>query len=138
MSLQRLITSGVLLVVVAGTAAGDQAATVSSKQATAFMGNWVFDMTSPAELIGTQETVRISEKDGFVAASVQVAKFPPNDVTGVLRDRDLLVLSTTLRENGQPIWVVISLKIQGETMMLAQMMELSSTIKRGIGKKQAN
>jgi phosphatidate phosphatase APP1 len=138
MSLQRLITSGVLLVLVAGTAAGEQAATVSSKQATAFIGNWVIDMTSPPELIGTQETVRIWEKDGFVVASVQVAKFPPNDVTGVLRDRDLLVLSTTLRENGQPIWVVISLKVQGETMMLAQMMEQSSTIKRGIGKKQAN
>ena len=46
------------------------------------------------------------------------------------------MLTTTLRENGQPIWVVISLKVEGDTMMLAQMMEQSQTIKRGSGRKQ--
>jgi hypothetical protein len=36
------------------------------------------------------------------------------------------------------IWVVISLKLEGETIVLAQMMEPSQTIKRGIGKRQVN
>ena len=33
------------------------------------------------------------------------------------------MLSTTMRENGVPMWVMVSLKVEGETMMLAQMME---------------
>ena len=133
--LRRLII-GVILVVIAGIAASGQAPALRSQHATAFVGAWVVDMTSPDELKGTRETVRVWEKDGLIAASVQVGKFPPNDATGILRDGDLLVLSTTMRENGVPIWVVFSLKVEGETMMLAQMMEQSTTIKRGVGKKQ--
>ena len=135
--LQRLVIGGILIVLV-GTAANGQAPNLSSKQATAFIGTWVIDMTSPDELKGTPETVRVWEKDGLIAASVQVGRFPPNDATGTLRDGDLLVLSTTMRENGVPIWVVVSLKVESETMMLAQMMEPSRTVKRGVGKKQAN
>ena len=80
--------------------------------------------------------MRVWEKDGLVAASVQVGQFPPNEVTGLLRDGDLLVLSTTMRENGTPFGVVISLKAEGETMTLAQMMERSPMTVRGVGKKQ--
>jgi hypothetical protein len=131
-----LATMAVLLVV--NPAAGGQAPAMHSSEMTALMGTWVFDMTDPPDLVGTKETVRILEKNGVVAATVQVGKYPPNDVTGILKDGDLLVLTTTLRENGQPIWVVISLKQAGETMTLAQMMERSQTIKRGTGKKQVN
>jgi hypothetical protein len=74
----------------------------------------------------------------LVAANVHVDRFPSNEVTGILKDRDLLVLTTTMRENGQPIWVVISLKRAGEVMTLAQTMERSRTIKRGTGKKQVD
>ena len=93
---------------------------------------------SPAALVGTDKTVRIWDKNGTVAASLQVGNLPPNDVTGILKDGDLLVMTTTLRENGQPIWVAVSLKVEGDTMILAQMMERSETIKRGSGKKQAD
>jgi lysophospholipid acyltransferase (LPLAT)-like uncharacterized protein len=48
----------------------------------------------------------------------------------------MLVLTTRRRENGQPIWVVMSVTLDGETMNMAQMLELSQTIKRGSGKKQ--
>jgi hypothetical protein len=117
------------------TPAGGQPATRSSEMA-AFMGTWIFDMTDPPDLVGGTETVRIFEKNGAIAATAQVGKMPPNDVTGILTDGDLLVLTTTMRENGQPIWVVISLKRTGEVMRLSQMMEQSRTIKRGTGKKQ--
>jgi hypothetical protein len=129
-----LATTVVLLMV--NPAAGGQAPAMHSSEVTTFIGTWVFDMTDPPELVGTKETVRILEKNGVVAATVQVGRFPPNDVTGILKDGNLLVLTTTLRENGQPISVVISLKQAGEAMALAQMMERSQTIKRGTGKKQ--
>ena len=109
---------------------------VTASQVSAFMGTWVFEMTEPSALVGSSETVRISEQNGTVAATIQVGKFPPNAVTGILKDGDVLVLTTTLRENGAPISVVISLKRASETMLLAQMMEQSQTIKRGVGKKQ--
>src|SRR5687768_15320674 len=112
-----------ILIAVAAPASG-QSPTIAAKQATAFIGTWVIDIASPAALKGT-ETVKVWEKDGLVAASVQVGQFPPHEVTGLLRDGDLLVLSTTMRENGAPIWVVISLKVEGETMTMAQMMERS-------------
>ena len=49
---------------------------------------------------------------------------------------DLLILTTTLRENGAPIFAVIAMKRDGDTIKLAQMMEQSETIKRGIGRRQ--
>jgi hypothetical protein len=41
-------------------------------------------------------------------------------------------------ENGVPIWAVISLTLDGDTMEIAQMLERSQTIKRGTGKKQSD
>jgi hypothetical protein len=57
-------------------------------------------------------------------------------VTGIVKDGDLLVFTTKRLENGAPIWVVMSLTLNGDTMTLAQMLEQSQTIKRGTGKKQ--
>ena len=132
-----LLTAGLLRLFIAQAVSG-QGPSPTSAQASAFLGTWKIEMSSPAALVGTNETVRIWDKNGTVAASLQVGKFPPNDVTGILKDGDLLVMTTTLRENGQPIWVAVSLKVEGDTMMLAQMMERSETIKRGSGKKQAD
>jgi len=136
MSCRRLTALAATLLFVQTAAAGAQGSTINSVQAGAFLGTWTVEMTSPDAFKGTQETVRIWEKDGIVAASVQIGRFPPNEVTGILKDGDLLVLTTTFRENGQPIWAVIALKVDGATMALAQMMERSETIKRGTGKKQ--
>ena len=127
------------LLVFGALAAGGQGSALTPPQAPAFMGTWLFDMTNPA---GSQQTVRISEKNGVIAASVQVGKFPPTDVTAIVKDGDMLVLSIShearpgLRENGAPIWAVISLTLAGDTMDMAQMLEKSQTIKRGTGKKQ--
>ena len=112
---------------------------MTSMQASSFIGTWVFSMTNPA---GSQQTTRIWDNSVALAASVQVGTFPPTDVTGLARDGDMLVLSVShdarpgLRENGQSIWAVISLTLDGDTMRLAQMLERSETIKRGAGKKQ--
>ena len=133
-----LLTAGLLLLFIAQEPVSGQGSSPTSAQASAFLGTWKIEMSSPAALVGTNETVRIWDKHGTVAASLQVGKFPPNDVTGILKDGELLVMTTTLRENGQPIWVAVSLKVEGDTMMLAQMMERSETIKRGSGKKQAD
>jgi hypothetical protein len=65
------------------------------------------------------------------------------DVTGILKDGDMLVLTIShkaqlpMMKNGAPIWAVISLTLDGETMRAAQMLERSQTIKRGTGQKQA-
>ena len=50
----------------------------------------------------------------------------------------MLVLTTTLRGNGAPIWAVIALTLDGQTMNMAQMLERSQTIKRGAGHRQAD
>jgi hypothetical protein len=98
-----------------------------------FKGTWVFTMTNPE---GSEQTVRIWDKKGVVGASLQIGKFPPNDVTGILKDGDVLVLTTTVRENGAPIWAVIALTLEGQTMNMAQMLQMSQTIKRGTGHKR--
>jgi hypothetical protein len=99
-----------------------------------FVGTWVFTMSNPQ---GSEQTVRIVDKNGVVGASLQIGKFPPNDITGILKDGDVLVLTTTVRENGAPIWAVVALKLEGETMTMAQMLQMSQTIKRGTGRRQA-
>jgi hypothetical protein len=100
-------------------------------------------MTAPEAFKGTQQTVRISEKDGVLGATFQVEKFPPTPVTGIFRDGNMLLLtightaSPALMENGAPIWAVISLTLDGDTMTMAQMLERSQTIKRGSAKRIA-
>jgi hypothetical protein len=108
-----------------------------------FIGTWVFTMAAPEDLKGTQQTVRISEKDGVLDATFQVGRFPPTPVTGVFKDGNMLLLtighsaSPALVENGAPIWAVISLTLDGDTLSLAQMLERSQTIKRGSAKRLA-
>jgi hypothetical protein len=123
----------VVLLVVAGPARQGQSPVRQAAGVNAFVGIWVIAMTNPA---GAQETVRIFDKGGVLAATVQLGKFPPSDVTGILKDGDMLILTTRRFENGRPIWVVMSLTLDGETMNVAQMLEFSQTIKRGSGKKQ--
>jgi hypothetical protein len=122
----------VAVVLVAAEVRG-QSMGVKSSDASAFIGTWVFAMTNPQ---GAQETVRIIDKEGLLAASVQAGRFPPINVSGILKDGDMLVLTVTRFENGKPIRAVISLIPEGETMQIAQMLEYSETIKRGLGKKQ--
>lgn len=126
-------TVAVLVLLMAADAAA-QSVAIKSSEADRFMGTWVFTMTNPE---GSEQTVRIWEKNGVVSASLQIGKFPPNDITGILKDGDVLVLTTTLRENGAPIWAVIALTLDGQTMNMAQMLQRSQTIKRGAGHRQA-
>ena len=108
------------------------------QQAAAFIGTWVFDMTEPPN---SKETIRIWDDGGKVAASVQVMQFPSRNVTGIIKDGDLLVLTVShdadppFVENGIPIWGIITLTVDGDTMKLAQLMELSYTVKRGTAKR---
>jgi len=119
-----------------------QQSALAPSQATAFIGTWALTMTEPDAFKGSQ-TVRVWNRNGVLAASVQTGKFPPVDVTGVFRDGDMLVLTIShkaqpqMMENGAPIWAVISLTLEGDTMKTAQMLERSQTIKRGAGQKQA-
>ena len=124
-----------VLVLLGPPASGQGSGALTPAQASAFMGTWVIAMREPP---GAQETVRIFAKDGIVAASVQLGKFPPSEATGIMKDGDMLVLTTRRLENGQPIWVVMSLTLDGQTMNVAQMLEMSQTIKRGSGMKQAD
>ena len=126
-------TVGLVLILVAADGAA-QTGAVKPSDVSPFMGTWVLTMTNPE---GTEQIVRIWDKKGVVAASLQIAKFPPNDITGILKDGNVLVLTTTLRENGAPIWAVIALTLDGQTMNMAQMLERSQTIKRGVGHRQA-
>jgi hypothetical protein len=126
----------------AASPANAQGPAVTPAQTAPFMGTWVFTMTEPPHFKGSIQTVRIWEQDGRVAASVQVGKFPANIVTGMYRDGDMLVLTISLdapspiRENGVALRAVIMLRPDGDGMRMAQMLDASETIKRGIGKKQ--
>jgi hypothetical protein len=131
-----------IVLLLIASSANAQGSTVTPAQAAPFMGTWVFTMTEPPHFKGSMQTVRIWDQDGRVAASVQVGKFPENNVTGMYRDSDMLVLTISLyaaspiRENGVALRAVIMLTPDGDGMRMAQMLDASETIKRGIGKKQ--
>ena len=131
--MRRKLWLAVVVALIAGPVSGRQIPTVKSSDVTPFMGTWVFTMTNPP---GAQETVSISDKNGIVAASVQAGRFPAIDVSGILYDGDVLILTVRRFENGMPIRAVVSLARDGEAMNMAQMLENSQTIKRGTGKKQ--
>jgi hypothetical protein len=125
----------VVALLLAGPVAAEQGSMLRSAEASAFMGTWAVTMTNPQ---GAHETVRIWDKSGIVAASVQSGRFPPLEVSGILKDGDMLVLTVTRFENGKPDRAVISVTLDGETMNVAQMLEFSQTIKRGSGKKTSD
>lgn len=131
--IHKMCCTGTIVLLLAGPAADGQRSAPSSTDASAFMGTWVLKMTNPP---GAQETVRIWDENGTAAASVQAGRFPPITVSGMLKDGDMLVLSLTRFENGKPIWAIIALTLDVDTMKMAQMLESSQTIKRGSGKKQ--
>jgi len=139
----RLLTAALLFVSAVSTVQA-QIASISTEQATSFMGTWAFTMTEPQAFKGTQQTVRIWNENGDVAASFQVGKFPPTTVTGIYRDGSMLILTVGhhatpgLRENGTQIWAVISLTPDGDGLLMFQMLEQSETIKKGIGRKLPN
>jgi hypothetical protein len=130
--------AALLLVLVTAFASAQQKP--SPQADTTFIGTWAFTMTEPEAFKGTQQTVRIWEKGGVTGASVQIGKFPAIEATGIFNDGDMLVLTVNhdagMRENGAPIWAVISLTRDGDTLKTAQMLERSQTIKRGVGKRQ--
>ena len=141
MAYRRLIPMAALFVLIASVAFGQRSALIPA-QTSPFMGTWVIEMTEPAAFRGTH-TVRVWEKDGAVAASLQAGKFPATEATGIHRDGDMLVLTIShhakpqpMMENGVPIWVVVALTLDGDSMKVALMLERSQTIKRGTGKKQ--
>ena len=115
-----------------GPAAGDQAPTLKPSEVTAFIGTWPLLMTNP---VGAQETIRVWEENGAVAASAQAGRFPATRATGIMKDGNMLVLTLSRFENGKPIWAVIALTLDGNTMNMAQMLEQSQTIKRGSGQR---
>lgn len=113
---------------------------IPTSQVSAFLGTWVIEFTEPPEFKATQ-TLRIWDVNGAIDASIQTAALRPQPVTGILKDGDMLVLTinrnapSAMRENGVPIWSVMSVTLDGESMKAALMLEQSRTIKRGIGKK---
>ena len=143
MTHRRWLSMTALFVLIASSANGQGSAALTPAQATAFLGTWVIDMNEPPEFNGTHR-FRILEKDGIVVASVQTGPGPRAiGATGMHKDGDMLVLTFShkakpgpMLENGAPIWAVVSLSLDGDTMKVALMLERSTTIKRGIGKKQ--
>ena len=136
----RWLPMAVLLVFMA-SAANAQGSAVTPAQVVGFMGTWVIEMTEAMR--GTQ-TVKIWERNGGIAASVQGGKSPAIEVTGIVKDGNMLVLTISrdgphpVLENGVPIWAVYTLTLDGDTMKVALTLEQSQTIKRGAGKKQTN
>jgi hypothetical protein len=131
-----LLTTGVV-------AATPQAASTLSSPADAFLGTWTVTMTAPEEMKGTVLTVRIWNQDGRLTASVQTnPNAPVSEATGVLSDGNLIVASIghhaqrPMMENGAPIWATFTLTLDGDSLKLAQTLERSATIKRGVGRKQ--
>jgi hypothetical protein len=137
---RRRLSITALLVLMASLVHGQGSLTPA--QATPFLGTWVIEMTAPPEFKGTH-TFRILEINGVVTASLQTGGPFAIEATGIHKDGDMLVLTFShkagpgpLLENGAPIWAVIALTLDGDTMKVAQMLERSQTIKRGTGKKQ--
>lgn len=136
--LHRLVTGLAALLLFVNPAAGQPRSAVTPAEATPFMGTWALEIT---EAMSSTQTVKIWERDGAVAASVEGDKSPAIEATGIVKDGNLLVLTIgrdgprPVLENGVPIWAVYALTLDGDRMKVSLMLEPSRTIKRGTGKK---
>ena len=98
MTNQRWLPMAGLLVLIAAAASGQGSIPIPA-QATAFVGTWVIEIT---EAMRATQTVAIWERDGVVAASVQGGKSPAKEVTGIVKDGNMLVL-TISRDGPDPV-----------------------------------
>ena len=138
---RRALLISALLVIAAPGAHGQIA--LKPADVTPFLGVWPIEMNEPPEFKGTH-TIRVWDNGGTVAASLQSnPNFAAIEATGIHSDGNMLVLSIShqakprpLQENGVPIWAVVSAVVDGNTMKIALTLERSSTIKRGMGKRQ--
>ena len=77
-------------------------------------------MTEPPEF-KSKQILRVWNRDGALAASVQTGTAPAVEVAGIIKDRNMLVLTLSndaqrpFLENGAPIWAVIALTLDGDT-----------------------
>jgi hypothetical protein len=132
-----------VLLVIAAPGARGQSAPLNPADAKSFLGVWVIEMTEPAVFKGIH-AIRVWDNNGTVAASLQtMPNSPAIEATGIHRDGSMLVLTLNhnakprpVLENGMPIWAVVSAVVDGDTMKVALMLERSSDIKRGAGKRQ--
>ncbi len=137
---RAMVVVGILA---AGMATAAAQGTKIPAQAAPFLGTWTVTMTAPDAMKGTQVTVRIWDRNGSVAASIQTRQEGvANEATGVLLDGDMLIFTIghhgkpPMLENGAPIWATFTLTLDGDSLQLAQTLERSVTIKRGVGRKQ--
>ena len=128
---QPLWTLAVVLLLAGST--NGQGSSLASSEAKAFIGTWVFRMTEPP---GAQETVRIIDRGGTIAATVQAQQFPPIEVSDVAKFGEVLILGATRFENGKPVQALVILRPNGDTMSMIQELEGSTITKRGSGKRQ--
>jgi uncharacterized DUF497 family protein len=131
MTPRRWIPIATLFILIASLASG-QGSFLTSTEVSPFMGTWTFAMTEPRN---SEQTVKVWDNDGKAAASLQIGKFPPNEATGIFKDGDVLIVTTSVRENGEPRWAVVALKREGDTMVMSQMIQKSSVVKRGTAVK---
>ena len=79
-----------------------QQSALASSQATNFIGTWALTMTEPDAFKGSQQTVSVWNKNGVLAASVQIGKFPPVEVTGIF-DHPAALGCTLTEPDGEPV-----------------------------------
>ena len=108
MAHRRILTMAASLVLLVTALAGGQGTPFPDAQAATFIGTWAFTMTEPEAFKGSQQIVRIWEKNGVIGASIQIGKFPAIEATGSFKDGDMLVLtishaSPTCRHAARPV-----------------------------------
>ena len=131
-----------LLIALSSQVAAAQPPPVRASRVAPFLGTWDITMTDPPEMKGAKQSIRVWDDNGAVAASVQIGRFPALRASGVFMDGDMLVVTLShaaprqMMENGQAIWAVFALSLDGDSLRTAQMMERSATNKRGVGRKE--
>lgn len=90
--IQRSLTLAAAMCMLLGSVQA-QSHPIPTSQLSAFVGTWVIDFTEPPAFKGTQ-TLRIWDVNGAIDASIQSVTLRPMPVTGILKDGDMLVLTT--------------------------------------------
>jgi hypothetical protein len=134
----RLLIGLAAVLLFVGVSAGQPGSGATPADAKGFMGTWRVELT---EAMSGAHTIKISESNGTMTASVGSDNSTAIEVTGIVKDGNMLVLTISrdgprpVLENGAPIWALYALTLDGDTMKAALMLEQSRTIKRGTGKR---
>jgi hypothetical protein len=124
----------ILLAALVVQAGAQQASSLATSEAKAFIGDWMLTMETPQG--SNQQSLAIKDMGGKVAANLGGGRGGPIDISDIKKSGEDLVLTFERNIQGNTIPIVLTLTLKGDTLTATQDIAGGQFVMNGTGKKK--